>query len=174
MIGLAVAVAAVPTDLYTFGIFLELSEVFHKLLILPLFRCFAMPSTLDTGIGTHADGLGKLLDHLFKVLYGVFLTGFYPDIHVLKDPFIDLFDEVSQIPVYLIPTLQAGLLPHPCVFVCIGLDLGPINIELVQIHAFLFKQVLIDVTEQFPRFVTDILAQKIAYRHMRRRFFPVK
>ena len=128
MIGLTVAVAAVPTDLYTFGIFLELSEVFHKLLILPLFRCFAMPSTLDTGIGTHAHGLGKLLDHLFKVLYGVFLTGFYPDIHVLKDSFVDLLDEVSQIPVYLIPTLQAGLLPHPGVFVRIGLDLGPVNI----------------------------------------------
>ena len=47
-------------------------------------------------------------------------------------------------------------------------------LELVQIHAFRFKQVLIDVTEKFPHFVADILAQKIAYRHMRRCFFPVK
>ena len=73
------------------------------------------------------------------------------------------YGELSK---YLIPAFDTAFLPDPGIFVCIGLNLGTVNIGMVQIHTQQAEHAAVDIVENSIQVTGQFLMDKIAYCHM--------
>ena len=66
--------------------------------------------------------------------------------------------------------LLGCLFPYPGIFVCICLKFGTIDIQMLQIHMFCFKDLLVDIVEYLFDGIFDHFIDKVAECPVRRGF----
>ena len=77
--------------------------------------------------------------------------------------FIDFPEECRDLVKQAVPWFFRCFLPYPRILVCIGFELGPVDIQMLKIHMFCFEDFPINVIEYFfdgiPKHFIDEVAE---------------
>ena len=152
------------------AVFFQTFIVFEQFFITLLFRRLVMSSAGCKGIRLYAGKFTVSGKQQFHILYCILFPGFkfYP--MVKQNLVIDPMNQICDLSVYLLPILQTGSLPDPCIPIGICLDFCPVDIYMGGIHTLFLENIFVDILKDFLYAALELVADEIAECHEARCF----